>query len=206
MQKQARRVVITGLGVIAPNGIGKDAFWQANIMGQSGIRPITRFDPHPFATRIAGDVPDFDPQVLGLTPLECTSLDRATQFAIAASNLALEDAGIAQTLSEDERDTMGVYIGTAMAYLEEGEKFWKRATNNGTHEVQADKASTPQSLLMTHASVAAIAEHYQLHGPVWCLPLAALLVPMQLGKRFTRFAKAVPNACLLVEQTLPSLR
>ena len=160
-----RRVVITGLGVIAPNGIGKNAFWHANVLGQSGIRSITRFDAHALATRIAGEVPDFDPLALGITPLERSSMDRGTQFAIAASNLALEDAGIAHTLSEDERNTMGIYMGTAMAYLEEGEKFWQRSTDNGTHALQTEKNFTPASLFMTHASVAAIAAHNQLHGP-----------------------------------------
>ena len=160
-----RRVVITGLGVIAPNGIGKNAFWQANVLGQSGIRSITRFDAHALATRIAGEVPDFDPLALGITPLERSSMDRGTQFAIAASNLALEDAGIPHMISEDERNMMGVYIGTAMAYLEEGEKFWQRSTDNGTHALQTEKNFSPASLFMTHASIAAIAAHNQLYGP-----------------------------------------
>ena len=160
-----RRVVITGLGVIAPNGIGKDTFWQANIQGKSGIRKITRFDAHALTTHIAGEVPDFDPHALGLTPLERTTMDRGTQFAIAAANLALKDAHITRELSEDERNMTGVYIGTAMAYLEEGEKFWHRSTDNGTRALQTEKDFTPASLFMTHASIAAIAAHYQLHGP-----------------------------------------
>ena len=160
-----RRVVVTGLGVIAPNGIGKNAFWQANVLGQSGISQITRFDAQALATRIAGEVADFNPSALGLTPSERASMDRGTQFAIAAANLALEDANLASTLSEDERNMMGVYMGTAMAYLEESEKFWQQATDNGTHILQTEKDFTPDSLFMTHASIAAIAAHHQLHGP-----------------------------------------
>jgi len=160
-----RRVVITGLGVVAPNGVGKDTFWQANIQGHSGIRAITRFDAHALATRIAGEVLDFDPQALGLTPLECSYMDRGTQFAIAAANLALKDAGMEHALSEDEGDRMGVYMGTAMAYLEEGEKFWLQATEKGAHPPQTEKDFFPASLFMTHASIAAIAAHHQLHGP-----------------------------------------
>ena len=160
-----RRVVITGLGVVAPNGVGKDTFWQANIRGHSGIRAITRFDAHALATRIAGEVLDFDPQALGLTPLECSYMDRGTQFAIAAANLALKDAGMERALSDDEGDRMGVYMGTAMAYLEEGEKFWLQATEKGAHPPQTEKDFFPASLFMTHASIAAIAAHHQLHGP-----------------------------------------
>ncbi|GAC1390571.1 MAG: beta-ketoacyl-ACP synthase II [Ktedonobacteraceae bacterium] len=160
-----RRVVITGLGVIAPNGVGKDDFWQANVLGRSGIRHITRFDASTLTTRIAGEVPDFDPQALGLTPLEYNYMDRGTQFAIAAANLALADADIAHALNEDERNRTGVYMGTAMAYLEEGEKFWLQSTDKGAHPPQVEKDFIPASLFMTHASVAAIAAHHQLHGP-----------------------------------------
>ncbi len=165
MQRQGRRVVVTGLGVIAPNGIGKDAFWQANILGQSGIRQITRFDASTLNTRIAGEVLDFDPYALGLTGLEYSNLDRATQFALAAANLAMEDADITYTLGEDECDRMGVYVGTAMAYLEEGEKFWLKLTANGTQPVHVEEDFIPASLFMTHASIAAIASHHHLHGP-----------------------------------------
>ncbi len=160
-----RRVVITGLGVVAPNGVGKETFWQANILGHSGIRAITRFDARALATRIAGEVLDFDPQALGLTPLECSYMDRGTQFAIAAANLALTDANIPNVLAEDVGNRTGVYMGTAMAYLEEGEKFWLQATENGTHPPQTEKDFFPASLFMTHASIAAIAGHHQLHGP-----------------------------------------
>src|SRR6266849_1572800 len=62
-----RRVVITGLGVVAANGIGKKDFWQACISGHSGIRRITRFDASPLSTQIAGEVVNFDPAALGIT-------------------------------------------------------------------------------------------------------------------------------------------
>src|SRR2546430_13599830 len=83
-----RRVVVTGLGVLAANGIGKENFWKACISGRSGIRRITRFDPSSLVTQIAGEIQDFDPQMLGLTPEECTGVDPGTQLAVAASNLA----------------------------------------------------------------------------------------------------------------------
>src|SRR5215470_16655545 len=87
-----RRVVLTGLGVIAPNGIGKDAFWDACVAGRSGIRAITQFDASPLPTRIAGEVQGFNPEAFGLTPAEQRRLDRNSQFALAAASLALQDA------------------------------------------------------------------------------------------------------------------
>ena len=82
-----RRVVITGLGVLAPNGCGKEPFWQACLEGRSGIRPITRFATDDLPTRIAGNIPDFSPTAFGLTPAECTLLGRGSQLAVAAANL-----------------------------------------------------------------------------------------------------------------------
>lgn len=158
-----RRVVITGLGVVAPNGTGKEHFWQACLSGRSGISRITRFDASPLPSQIAGEVADFAPQQLGLTADEILHMDRATQFGLAAANLAMQDAGLDNTLSEEEREHTGVYMGLAMACLEEGEKQWAQATGNGRYEPDANQNDT--ILLMPHASASAIAAHHQLYGP-----------------------------------------
>src|SRR5712692_1013614 len=161
-----RRVVITGLGVLAPNGIGKENFWQACISGRSGIRRVTRFDPSLLPTQIAGEIPDFDAATLGVTPEECATMDRSAQFATAAANLAIQDANLVHSFSEDERSHTGVYIGAAMASVEEGEKLWLRLTDRGAHSPRnPENSHIPASLLMTHASAASIAAHYGLHGP-----------------------------------------
>ncbi|SRR6266487_807926 len=162
----SRRVAITGLGVVAPNGIGKEAFWHACISGLSGIRLITRFDASVLPSRIAGEVADFAPEQLGLTPDEYQHVDRGTQFAIAAANLAMLDAGLTDSLSEEEREHTGVYIGAAMAYVEEGERMWRELTDNGTQQLAPlDNDTISASLLMPHASSACIATHHRLHGP-----------------------------------------
>ncbi len=171
MQRRVRRrVVITGLGVVAPNGIGKKLFWDASVAGRSGIRSITRFDASRLQTRIAGEVPDFDAHALGLTQIETTYMDRGTQFAIAAANLALQDANIlncGNAFSTDELDRIGVYMGTAMASAAEGEKLWTQLTNYGAHQPRPMQKDDfiPATLLMTHASAAAIASHHKFHGP-----------------------------------------
>ena len=167
-----RRVVITGLGVVAPNGIGKQAFWDANVAGRSGIKAISRFDASALPTRIAGEVTDFDPLTYGLAPLECSYMDRGTQFAVAASTLALDDGNLT-SISGDERDRTGVYIGNAMAYVEEAEKFWVKLTDKGAHEPRLSEEQRefiPAALMMTHASATTIATHHQLHGP--CMVIA----------------------------------
>ncbi|HET8910776.1 MAG TPA: beta-ketoacyl-[acyl-carrier-protein] synthase family protein [Ktedonobacteraceae bacterium] len=156
------RVVITGLGVLAPNGIGKETFWQACLAGQSGIRKITHFDASQHPSQIAGEVQGFDPVQAGLTPTEIRTLDRGTMLGIAASNLALEDAGLLD-LDETERARIGVYMGTAMASVEEGEQQWLRLTNNFADPPTAHD-DAPGTLLLTHSASAAIATHHRLHG------------------------------------------
>src|SRR5260370_3031281 len=113
-----RRVVITGLGVVAPNGIGKEAFWDACISGRSGIRRITRFDASQLPVQIAGEVTNFCPEAVGLTEKESKTLDLATQYAVAAANLAIQDAGFVNELSEEDLDRTGVAIGSAMACVD----------------------------------------------------------------------------------------
>jgi beta-ketoacyl-acyl-carrier-protein synthase II len=166
-----RRVVITGLGVVAPNGIGKEDFWHACIAGHSGIGQVTHFDASPLPSRIAGEVTHFVPEALGITPQEARATDRNTQFALAAATLALQDAGLAQDLSEAERNHMGVYIGSAMASITVGEQLWCQVTDRGAHAPrEMARGSVSATLLMTHAPAAAIAAHYQLHGP--CMVIA----------------------------------
>ena len=161
-----RRVVVTGLGVLAANGIGKEDFWQACISGRSGIRRITRFDASALVTQIAGEIQDFDPQTLGLTPEECTNLDRGAQLAVAASNLAWQDAGLNNGLSEEERDCSGVYMGTAISSMENGEKLWVQLRSQGIEpENNQLHYAIPAGLRMINAPATAVAAHHQLHGP-----------------------------------------
>lgn len=161
-----RRVVVTGLGVLAANGIGKENFWQACISGRSGVRRITRFDPGSLVTQIAGEIQDFDPQKLGLTPEESVNLDRGAQLAVAASNLALQDAGLNNALGEEERDRTGVFIGTAISSMENGEKLWVRLRSQGIEPESEDISNLiPPGLRMINAPASAIAAHHQFYGP-----------------------------------------
>lgn len=86
------RVVITGLGIVAANGIGTEAFWQTLLAGKSGICPITHFDPQGLPCRIAGEVKNFDPLRYIGRELKPHRLARFTQFALAAALMAVRDA------------------------------------------------------------------------------------------------------------------
>jgi 3-oxoacyl-[acyl-carrier-protein] synthase II len=88
------RVVVTGMGVLAPNGIGLPAFWESLLAGRSGIGPITLFDASKFKSRIAGEVKGFDPLDYIEPQLKPRRMARHTQLAYAAAMMALEDAGL----------------------------------------------------------------------------------------------------------------
>ena len=110
-----KRVVVTGLGAITPIGIGRDAFWQGLLAGMSGVGPITRFDATDFSTKIAAEVKEFDPS-LYIDKKEAKRMDRFTQFAVAASKMALEDSGI--DLEKEDRTMIGTMIGAGIGGMD----------------------------------------------------------------------------------------
>lgn len=110
---QKRRVVVTGLGVLASNGIGKDVFWEALRSGRSGISRITAFDPADFTTQFAGEIKNFDPSKF-IDAKRLKRMDRTSQLAVAAAKMAVEDAGL-DFRQNGAREKTGVIIGTAMA-------------------------------------------------------------------------------------------
>ncbi|MBO8129436.1 MAG: beta-ketoacyl-ACP synthase II [Peptococcaceae bacterium] len=126
------RVVVTGLGVISPLGTGVDTFWSALINGTSGIRTISRFDAAPFRTRIAGEVPDFEPTKY-IDKKEARRMDRFTQFAVAAAGMALEDAGLDKTSLDGQRT--GVILGSGIGGIQTFEEQTKILLDKGPSRV-----------------------------------------------------------------------
>lgn len=107
-----RRVVVTGIGAVSPNGIGREAFWDATKNGRSGVKRIESFDPSPFAVQIAGEIQGFlaDEYV---TPKDRPHVSRVTPLALAAVGEALVDAGVdAERLSLAEQRSIGVIVGS----------------------------------------------------------------------------------------------
>ena len=109
-----RRVVITGLGVVAPNGVGKKAFWKACADGLSGVGPIRRFDPSGHQVKIAAEVAGFDvtPFVPAAQRKNIKIMSRAMEFAVGASGLALQDSGL--ELAKENAERFGVVMGTGL--------------------------------------------------------------------------------------------
>ncbi|MDR3699073.1 MAG: beta-ketoacyl-ACP synthase II [Candidatus Sulfopaludibacter sp.] len=110
-----RRVVVTGVGLVTPLGIGTEASWQAIRAGKCGIGPITQFDASAFSCRIAGEVKGFDPASY-IEKKEIKKMGRFIQFAIAAAEYALTDSGL--KVSPEDEEQVGVYIGSGIGGFE----------------------------------------------------------------------------------------
>ena len=127
-----RRVVVTGLGLITPLGSGVEKTWNALCAGKSGIRRITKFDPSGHACQIAGEVTDFDPADY-IEKKEIKKMDTFIHYAVAASQMAVDDAGFKVT--PENADRVGVYIGSGIGGLPAIEAFHKVLLEKGPDRV-----------------------------------------------------------------------
>jgi len=127
-----RRVVVTGFGCVSPMGLSAEESWQAVLAGRSGVGPLTRFDPGPLPVRIAAEVRGFDP-VQYVERKEARKMDRFTQFAVAASHQALENAAL--EVSDANRNRIGVMIGSGIGGLETLEREMRTGWEKGLDRV-----------------------------------------------------------------------
>ena len=132
MQRVERRVVVTGLGLVTPLGVGTQKTWEAAIAGKSGVGPITRFDAKDLPSRIAGEVKDFDPAQF-MDKKEARRNDLFIQFGLAATELALRDAGLPTDQPLGER--AGVIVGSGMGGLSTLEQTHLTAVEKGHRRV-----------------------------------------------------------------------
>jgi 3-oxoacyl-[acyl-carrier-protein] synthase II len=114
-----RRVVITGIGAVTPIGLGAEGLWAGLLRRRSAVRTITRFDPTVFKSRIAGEVNDFHPTD-HLEERRARRLDRYSQFTLAATRMAIENAGL--DLRRENPDCIGAMMGTALGGVAHGEQ------------------------------------------------------------------------------------
>jgi 3-oxoacyl-[acyl-carrier-protein] synthase II len=153
-----RRVLITGLGVITPIGVGADALWAGLRRGTSAVREVTRFDASPFRSRIAAEVRDFHPTD-HIEARRVRRLDRFSQFSVAATRLALEDAEL--DLERQDRDRIGVMMGTALGGVAHGEAQSRAFYREGPKSVDPWLALS----VFAGASSCNIAIDFGLTGP-----------------------------------------
>jgi len=156
-----RRVVVTGMGAVSPNGIGREAFWNATRRGQSGVCRITRFDTSRHQVQIAGEVTGFDESAY-VEPRERQHVSRAVPLAIAAAVEAVTEAGIEPArMSREELRTIGVLIGSGGGSQEFTEEQYRLYYSG--HEKQCGVYTIPTSTIGTLASE--ISMRFGFRGP-----------------------------------------
>lgn len=134
---QKRRVVITGIGVISPNGIGKDNAYQAFTSGKSAVKLVDGFDVSIFNTKIAAEARDFDPFKLGLSHDDVMRMDRYVQFALTSAKMAIEDSRL--NFSGEDPQRIGVCLANAICGTKYMEEEFAMVTDNGKKPIEPSK-------------------------------------------------------------------
>jgi 3-oxoacyl-[acyl-carrier-protein] synthase II len=183
-----RRVVVTGMGVLSPLGVGVDAFWDGLTHGRSGVRRITRFDPSPFASQIAGEVPDFDPGA-HLTRRDIVRTDVFVHYALVAALAALTDSGLK---IEGQNDRVGVSIGTGMGGVPLLAASWETLQREGPGAVSA--YALPGSL--PNMAAGWVSMRTGARGPLFTPTTACAASTQAIGDAFRSIQRGDADAML----------
>lgn len=178
-QSAKRRVVITGLGIVAPNGIGKDEFWQANVKGTSGISRINHFDTSNLECKIAGSIYNFDPMKF-LDPLTVRKTDRFVHLGLTAAKLALQDSKL--DLEKEDPTRIGTIIGSGLGGVIFHEKQIELAYQKGFDRLNplAVPKITPNAV-PGHISI-----EFGLKGPNMAISTACASGTNAIGESFRK--------------------
>jgi 3-oxoacyl-[acyl-carrier-protein] synthase II len=156
------RVVVTGMGAVAPNGIGIETFWPNVVSGVSGVATITRFDASKHDTRIAAEVKGFDP-LRWIEKKEVRKMDLFIQYAIAAAQMAVDDSGLKVT--DENRERIGVFVGTGMGGIPALEESHKVLLERGPGRISAFFIPS----IITNLGSGQISIRFGMKGPNSCV-------------------------------------
>ncbi len=199
-ENSRRRVVITGLGIISPVGVGTEETWDAIIHGRSGIGPITRFDTTDFATKIAGEVKGFKAEEY-MAKKEARRMDLFIQYAVAAAQMALDDANY--KIAPEEANRVGVYTGCGLGGLWTLEKYHSVLLKNGPKKV------SPFFIPMMIANMAPgqISIYFGAKGPNLSVATACAAGTHAIGEAFKMIQRGQADVMLSggVEATITPL-
>jgi 3-oxoacyl-[acyl-carrier-protein] synthase II len=160
-----RRVVVTGMGAVSPNGIGREAYWRATAAGVSGTGPITLFDASKLSCRVAAEVKDFDFDRY-VSKKDKDRVQRAVPMAFFATEEAAADASIdLEALSETEREEIGVILGTGAGGIEFAERQYRQYYDRGDHDAAYRRVS-PYSIVASFVGMLSseVNMAFRLHG------------------------------------------
>ncbi len=171
------RIVVTGVGAVAPNGIGIESFWRSIVNGVSGIAPITRFDASKHDTQIAGEVKGFDP-LQWIEKKEARKMDLFIHYAIAAAQMAYDDSGLKVT--DENRERIGVFVGTGMGGIPALEESHKVLLEKGPGRISAFFIPS----IITNMGSGQISMRFGMKGPNSCVCTACATGNHAIGDSF----------------------
>jgi 3-oxoacyl-[acyl-carrier-protein] synthase II len=183
-----RRVVVTGLGIVSPLGVGVESYWQALTSGTSGVDTIRQFDPAEFKVRIAAEVKDFDPTAY-IDKKRARRMDRFAQFAVAASQLAVDDSGL-DVSADPER--IGVLVASGIGGLKTFEKEAAVLIEKGPGRI------SPLFIPMEIANMASaqVSIEHGAQGPVSTVSTACAAGTNALGDAFEIIRRGAADVML----------
>jgi len=172
-----RRVVITGVGVVSPVGIGTQEFWKSLYAGVSGVGRITRFDVSPYPVQIAAEVKEFDP-LQYLEKKDLKKMDFFIQYALAAALMSAQDARLA--VNSENSDRTGVLVGSGMGGLWAIEEHHKVLLNRGPNRISPHFIPS----LITNLAAGQISIRLGARGPNSCVATACATGTHAIGESF----------------------
>ncbi|MBI4706903.1 MAG: beta-ketoacyl-[acyl-carrier-protein] synthase family protein [Candidatus Omnitrophica bacterium] len=190
-----KRIVITGIGVISPIGIGKDKYWQSLFEGKSGIKPITLFDVSGLKVRTGGEISNFNPkEILGDSNLR--TLDRATLLLASSTKLAIDDAKL--EINKENNRQIGVSVGTTFGSLNSISEFDKASVTDGPRYV--NPSVFPNTVFNSPASQLSIRFHIKGFNTTISSGMCAGLDAIDYARDFLYRGRAKTIICGAVEE------
>ena len=197
---EKRRVVVTGLGIVSPLGIGQEENWDAVSNGRSGIGPITRFDPKDVNAKIAGEVKNFNPEDY-IEKKEIKKMDTFLHYSLAAGKMAVEDSGL--VINDENAERVGVLVGSGLGGLETIEKYHTLMLEKGPKKISPFFIP----MLIVNLAPGHLSMHFGCKGPNLSIVTACATGNHSIGEAFKIIQRGDADAMIAggVESTITPL-
>jgi 3-oxoacyl-[acyl-carrier-protein] synthase II len=197
---EKRRVVVTGLGIVSPLGIGQEENWDAVSNGKSGIGPITRFDPKDVNAKIAGEVKNFNPEDY-VDKKEIKKMDTFLHYSLAAGKMAVEDSGL--VIDDENAERVGVLVGSGLGGLSTIEKYHSLMLEKGPKKISPFFIP----MLIVNLAPGHLSMHFGCKGPNLSIVTACATGNHSIGEAFKIIQRGDADAMIAggVESTITPL-
>ena len=176
MRGELRRVVVTGMGAITPLGHTVEDTWKAALAGESGIGPITQFDPSGVQTKFAGEVRGWDPELV-IPRREARRLDRSAQLFVCAAQQAMDDSGLDFVADSSDADRAGVVVGSGLGGMLSFDNHIKVMLDRGASRI----SPLAVTMIIPNEAAGVASIRLNMRGPVTCVVTACAASANAIG-------------------------